>query len=99
MPDWVDQAEQTDQDPDSTGCGMAFLSWVMSSGHNLSEVAQTMVTLGDPGTLADLYSRLTGDAASNAWSRFTSAVNALPGGVTSDDPFGALATAGGSPAR
>lgn len=96
MPDWVDQTEQTDQDPDSTGCGMAFLSWVMSSGHNLSEVAQTMVNLGDAGTLADLYGRLTGQPASNAWSQFTAAVNGLPGGVTSDDPFDALATAGSS---
>jgi hypothetical protein len=93
MPDWVDQTEQTDQDPDSTGCGMAFLSWLMTQGHNLSEVAQAMVSLGDNGTLAELYARETGDAAGNAWTKFSSAVNALPGGVTSDDPFGALATA------
>ena len=30
MPDWVDRTEHTDQDPDSTGCGMAFLSWLIS---------------------------------------------------------------------
>jgi hypothetical protein len=94
MPDWVDQTEQTDQDPDSTGCGMAFLSWLMSQGHSLSDVAQAMVSLGDAGTLAQLYGQLTGDAPSSAWPGFTAAVDALPGGVTSDDPFGALATAG-----
>jgi hypothetical protein len=96
MPNWVDQTEQTDQDPDSTGCGMAFLSWLMSQGHSLSEVAQTMVGLGDNRTLAQLYGQLTADAASNAWSNFTSAVGALPSGVTSDDPFNALAAAGAS---
>lgn len=94
MPDWVDQTEQTDQDPDSTGCGMAFLSWLISRGHSLSDVAQTMVSLGDNGTLAQLYALLTDDAASDAWPNFSSAVRALPGGVTSDDPFDALASAG-----
>ncbi len=96
MPNWVDQTEQTDQDPDSTGCGMAFLSWLMSQHHTLSQVAQTMVSLGDSGTLAQLYGQLTGDPASDAWPSFTSAVRALPGGVTSDDPFDALATVGTS---
>jgi hypothetical protein len=96
MPDWVDQTEQTDQRADSTGCGMAFLSWLMSQGHSLSEVAQAMVSLGDNGTLAALYNRLTSDAASNAWTNFSSAVRALPGGVTSDDPFDALVTASAS---
>ena len=87
MPNWVDQTEHTDQDADSTGCGMAFLSWLMSQGHSLSQLAQAMVALGDNGTLAELYSRLTGDAATNAWTKFSAAVNALSGGVTSDDPF------------
>ncbi len=96
MPDWVDQTEHTDQDPDSIGCGMAFLSWLISQGHSLSQVAQTMVSLGDDGTLAELYARLTGNAATEAWSTFSSAVNGLPGGVTSDDPFDALATPGAS---
>ncbi len=96
MPNWVDQTEHTDQDPYSVGCGMAFLSWLISQGHSLGEVAQAMVSLGDDGTLAELYGRLTGDAASAAWAKFTAAVKALPGGVTSDDPFDALATAGAS---
>ncbi len=96
MPNWVDQTEHTDQGPDSTGCGMAFLSWLISQGHSLSRVAQTMVSLGDNGTLAQLYGQLTPDAASSAWSKFTSAIGALPAGVTSDDPFNALAAAGSS---
>jgi hypothetical protein len=90
MPDWVDQTAQTDQDADSTGCGMAFLSWLISQGHSLSQIAQAMVGLGDAGTLADLYAQLTGDASSTAWASFMSAIDALPGGVTSDDPFGGL---------
>ncbi len=92
MPNWVDQTAPTDTDPDSTGCGMAFLSWLLSQGHTLSQIAQTMVGLGDPGTLAELYGRLTGDAASNAWSKFSAALAALPGGVTTDDPFNAMLT-------
>ena len=93
MPNWVDQTAQSDQDADSTGCGMAFLSWLISQGHRLDQVAPAMVNLGDSGTLAALYAQLTGDAAGNAWSKFLSAVNALPGGVTTDDPFNALSSA------
>ena len=88
MTDYVDQTDPTDQNPDSTGCGMAFLSWLMSQGHSLETIAPAMVSLGDSGTLAQLYAKLTGDSASNAWSKFISAVRALPDGVTSDDPFG-----------
>ena len=97
MPDWVDQLEPTDQGADSTGCGMAFLSWVLSQGHSLAEVAQAMVALGDSGTLAQLYGQVTGNPATGAWSGFTAAIDGLPGGVTSDDPFGALGTIGTSP--
>jgi hypothetical protein len=97
MPDWVDQTEPTDQGADSTGCGMAFLSWVLSQGHSLAEVAQAMVGLGDSGTLAQLYGQLTGNPTTDAWSGFTAAIDALPGGVTSDDPFNALGTIGNSP--
>lgn len=89
-PDWVDKTEDTDQDADSTGCGMAFLSWLMSQAYPLSKIAPIMVSLGNNGTLAQLYTSLTGDAASNAWPKFQNAIQALPGGVTGDDPFGAL---------
>ena len=93
MPDWVDQTEQTDQDAVSTGCGMAFISWLLSQGHHLPQIAQAMVGLGDSGTLAALYAQLTGDAATNAWPNFQAAVQALPGGVTTDDPFNGFSQA------
>src|SRR5215472_8028739 len=91
---WVDQTENTDQDADSTGCGMAFLSWLMSKGYGLEKIAPAMVNLGNSGTLAQLYSSLTGDSASNAWTNFQNAINALPNGsasITNDDPFSGLA--------
>jgi hypothetical protein len=93
MPDFVNQTDSTDQNADSTGCGMAFLSWLMSQGHSLSQMAPAMVALGDAGTLAQLYANLTSDAASNAWPNFQNAIQALPNGVTSDDPFGAAQAA------
>lgn len=98
MPNWVDRTENTDQDADSIGCGMAFLSWLMSTGDSLNKIAPEMVALGDSGTLAQLYANLTSDAASNAWSKFQAAVQALPNGVPSDDPFGAFAAAPGTTA-
>lgn len=91
MADWVDQTENTDQGADSTGCGMAFISWMISQGHGLEKIAPAMVNLGDAGTFAQLYATLTGDSASNAWPNFQNAVQNLPNGVTSDDPFGGLA--------
>lgn len=90
MADWVDETEDTDQDADSVGCGMAFLSWLMSKGSNLDKIAPAMVSLGDSGTLAQLYANMTGDSASNAWPDFQAAIQDLPNGVNSDDPFGAL---------
>jgi len=94
MPNWVDQTDASDQSADSTGCAMAFLSWLLSQQHTLPQIAQAMVRLGDAGTLAALYAKLTGDAAQNAWSTFQSAVTGLSGGVTDDDPFHGMAAAG-----
>jgi hypothetical protein len=88
MPDFVDKTDSTDQNADSTGCGMAFLSWMMSQGYNLATIAQAMVALAAAGTLAQLYAQLTSSPANNAWPAFQAAVQALPNGVTSDDPFG-----------
>jgi hypothetical protein len=90
-PDYVIQTDPTDQDADSTGCGMAFLSWLMNQGYGLDQIAQEMVSLGDSGTLAQLYANLTSDAASNALPAFLAAVQNLPNGVTNDDPFGGAA--------
>ena len=91
MPDFVNKTDNTDQNADSTGCGMAFISWLISQGHGLSQIAPAMVNLGDAGTFAQLYAQLTGDDAGNAWPNFQNAINALPGGVTTDDPFNGLA--------
>lgn len=93
MANWVDQTDQTDQGADSTGCGMAFISWLLSQNHTLMTIAQDLVGLGDGGTLAALYAKLTGDQATNAWQKFQSAIQGLAAGVTSDDPFGAFAAA------
>src|ERR1700730_1543335 len=90
-PDFVNKTDPTDQNADSTGCGMAFLSWLMSQSHSLDKITPVMVALGDAGTLAQLYAKLTGDQSGNAWSKFQSALQGLPNAVTSDDPFNALA--------
>jgi hypothetical protein len=87
MPNYVDQTDPTDQNADSTGCGMAFLSWLMSQGYGLDAIAPPMVSLGDEGTLAQLYANLTGNDASTAWPTFYAAVQALPT-INNDDPFG-----------
>lgn len=93
MPNWVDQTDNTDQDADSIGCGMAFLSWLLSQGYVLGKIAPAMVALGDAGTLAQLYAQLTGDSAGNAWAKFQSAVQVLPNGAISDDPFAGMPNA------
>ncbi len=90
MPDFVNQTDPTDGNAISTGCGMAFLSWLMSQGDQLNMIAPAMVSLGDSGTFAQLYASLTGDDAANAWPTFIAAVQALSGGVTTDDPFGGV---------
>jgi hypothetical protein len=88
MPDFVTRTDHSDTVADSTGCAMAFISWLISLGHDLKTIAPAMVSLGDAGTLAQLYARLTGDSATNALPKFMAAVQNLPNGITSDDPFG-----------
>jgi hypothetical protein len=89
MQDYVDTTDPTDQNPDSTGCGMAFISWLMSQGYGLNVIAPSMVALGDAGTFAQLYAKLSGDDPGNAWPNFQTAIQNLPSGVTNDDPFAA----------
>lgn len=91
-PDWVNQTEGTDQDPVSIGCGMAFLSWVISTGNTLPAIAQAMVRLGNNGTLAQLYADVTGDMESDALSVFMAAFDAVPD-TNTDDPFNSLSEA------
>jgi hypothetical protein len=63
----------------------------MSLGHGLDAIAQGMVSLGDAGTLAQLYSNLTGNQVSTAWQAFQAAIQNLPNGVNNDDPFAGAA--------
>ena len=93
-PDFVNNVDPTDQNPVSTGCGMAFISWLLSKGYTLAQIAQQMVTDRDAGTFASLYGALTGDNPANAWPNFLNDVNGLPDGVNSDNPFGAARTGG-----
>jgi hypothetical protein len=87
-PDFVNNVDPTDQNPVSTGCGMAFISWLLSKNYTLAQIAQQMVTDGDPGTFAVLYGALTGDNPANTWPNFINDVNGLSSGVNSDNPFG-----------
>jgi hypothetical protein len=87
MTNWVDAPpDQTDQDADSIGCGMAFISYLLHRGATLPQIAQAMVRLGNDGTFADLYAALRMGPASLAWPTFIRAVLALDT-ITSDDPF------------
>lgn len=94
--DYVSKLVNSDQDPDSIGCGMAFISWVLSLGVSMPDIVQAMVAGGDAATLADMYAAVTKQPATTAWATFQAALAALPGGaagITSDDPWGSLAAA------
>ncbi len=93
MPDFVNKTDGTDQNEISTGCGMAFLSWLQKLGYTLNAIAPAMVQLGTNGTLAQLYAKLTSRPETDAWSKFLSAAKALSQ-ITNDDPFGTWRTAG-----
>src|SRR5271166_4791691 len=49
-PDFVNKTDSTDQNPISTGCGMAFLSWLKQLGFTLDKIAPAMVKVGTSGT-------------------------------------------------
>lgn len=89
MPDFVNKTDHTDQNAISTGCGMAFLSWLQSLRFPLDKIAPAMVRLATGSTLAELYAVLTSAPKARAWSQFLAAVKALPQ-VVNDDPFGSL---------
>lgn len=91
MPDYINQTDPSDQNADSTGCGMAFISWLLSQGITLNQIAQGLVALTAKGTFAQLYANLTSQPSGNAWPAFQAAVQNLANGVTNDDPFGGAA--------
>ena len=76
---FVDTVDPTDRDPDSTGCGMAFISYLLSKGMTLSAISQKLVALGDAGTLALIN-------PAYQWADFMAAVQFI-GSVQDDDPF------------
>jgi hypothetical protein len=84
-PNWIDKIQPSDGDYPSIGCGMCFLSWLRSQKYTVAQIAQTMVALGDAGTLAQLWQKLTGQSGS-PWTTFLAAAEALPA-ITTDDPF------------
>jgi hypothetical protein len=86
-PDFVSKTDNTDQNPISTGCGMAFLSWLQSLGYPLSKLAPAMVKLGTGATFAQLYAALTSAPQTEAWPKFIAAAKSLPK-IVNDDPFG-----------
>jgi hypothetical protein len=93
MPDFVNKTDNTDQNATSTGCGMAFLSWLQSLGYPLNKIAPAMVKLGTGSTLAQLYASLTGSPQTGAWPTFLAAAKALPK-IVNDDPFGTASAKG-----
>jgi hypothetical protein len=95
MPDFVNKTDNTDQNAISTGCGMAFLSWLQSLGYALNEIAPAMVKLATSATFAQLYGVLTGAPQTQAWPKFLAAAKALPK-IVNDDPFGQTSAKGKS---
>jgi hypothetical protein len=93
MPDFVNKTDATDQNPISTGCGMAFLSWLQSLGFPLNKIAPAMVKLGTSATFAQLYAVLTSAPQAEGWPKFLAAAKALPR-IVNDDPFGTTNVAG-----
>jgi hypothetical protein len=90
MPDFVNKTDNTDQNAISTGCGMAFLSWIQSLGFAINKIAPAMVKLGTGATFAQLYAVLTSAPQTEAWTKFLAAAKALPK-IVNDDPFGTTA--------
>src|ERR1700676_2805164 len=88
MPDFVNKTDNTDQNATSTGCGMAFLSWLQSLGFPLNKIDPAMVNLGTCWTFAQLYAALTSFPQAAAWPKFLAAAKPFPK-IVNDDPFGA----------
>jgi hypothetical protein len=82
MPNWIDHNQGTDTDYPSIGCGMVYLSWMISLGYTLAQITQA-----GGSTLAENWAKLTGKTAALAWGAFTAAVAGVPS-PTNDDPFG-----------
>jgi hypothetical protein len=87
-PDWITVSEPTDQDAVSTGCGVLFLSWLMSQGFSVAQITQAPAA-----TLAGTYANL--GLGPNAFADFNAACQlawpvGTPCGVTVDNPWGVV---------
>jgi hypothetical protein len=81
-PNWIDQTESTDQDDIATGCGVVYLSWMISLGQSLAQLVQA-----GGATFADNYQALTGKTT--AWADLTAALAGVT--ISDDDPFAGAA--------
>jgi len=93
MPDFVNKTDNSDQNPTSTGCGMAFISWLRSQGYPLNKIGPPMVKAGTGATFAQLYATLTSAPQTQGWPKFLAAAKALPK-IVNDDPFGSSSAVG-----
>ncbi len=88
-PDWITQSDPTDQDAVSTGCGVLFLTWLLSRGFTLTQITQAAAP-----TLAGTYKALYPAVPSaSVFSLFLNACQTnwplgKPSGVTVDNPWG-----------
>ena len=90
-PNWIDSDQGSDQDYPSIGCGLVYLSWMLSLGFTPAQITQA----GEPsGTLASNYTALTGKTT--AWADMTAALVGVK--IADDDPFGGIAAGGSQPA-
>jgi hypothetical protein len=81
-PDFINKSEQTDQNAVSTGASVLFYNWLhYQLGYSWEQICKA-----DGKTPAQTYSRLT-NRKDDAFQVFLKAIDALPNGVTSDNPF------------
>jgi acid phosphatase type 7 len=86
MPDFINKTDQTDQNADSTGAAVLFYNWLH---YQLGYSWEQIVRAGAP-TLAETYRKLT-NGKTSAFEDLMAAIQALPNGVTNDNPFVAKA--------
>lgn len=88
--DWISQNEGTDQDAVSTGCGVLFLTWMMSRGKSLAQITQAPAE-----ALSMTYNLLSLGTATGAYGDFLEACGekwpvGKPSRVTTDNPWGSV---------
>ncbi len=85
-PDWISKSDPTDQDAVSTGCGVLFLTWLMSRGFTVAQITQAAAP-----TLEGTYALLGQGLSPYTVFKIACSVNwpiGKPSGVTTDNPWG-----------